>query len=128
MNCLKTKNLNSNIKEHGMDLNVLEAFVARLETLMAKKPDLVKSELTSESNGWMAEIHALVKESGEIEEAQDLKKAMNILGSLTGRNQEKARATYAGNFHASSHIALANIKVKILAIQNMTPPPMGGMG
>ncbi len=111
-----------------MDLNVLEAFVARLETLMAKKPDLVKSELTSESNGWMAEIHALVKESGEIEEAQDLKKAMNILGSLTGRNQEKARATYAGNFHASSHRALANLKVKILAIQNITPPPMGGMG
>ncbi len=112
---------------NDMDLNVLEAFVARLETLMTKTPDLVKLELTSESNGWMAEIHALVKTSGEIEEAQDLKKAMDTLGSL-GRDQEKARATYAGNFHASSHRALASLKVKILAIQNMTPPPMGVMG
>ncbi len=113
-----------------MNLKALETFATRLEELMTRTPNWVQLKLDDETHQWMAETHALLKASGEVDEAKDLREAMDTLVSVAGLRggHKKASEVYSGRIDAMLHRALANMKAQILAMQNVDDLPMGSMG
>ncbi len=113
-----------------MDLKTLETYIARLEELMTKTPDWVQLKLDDKTNTWMGETHALLKASGEVDEAKDLSKATDTLVKLAGLRggHKQVSKMYSGKIDAILYRALANMKAKALAIQNVDTPVMGSVG
>ncbi len=115
-----------------MDLKTLETSIAKLEELMTKTPNWLQLNLDTETHQWMAETHALLKASGEVDEAKDFREAMDTLVSVAGvgvgSGLKQVSEIYSRKIEAILHRALASMKAQTLAMQNADTPVRGSVG
>ena len=81
-----------------------------ITALIAKMPALERPRMAVQSQEWLADAHELVKASGDLKDAEDLKVQINRLIDCATTSSQSLRDEPAGKIQAIIHRARAALK------------------
>ena len=83
---------------------------AEITTLIETMPELERPKVVSQSQEWLGDAHELVKISGDLKDADDLKTQVNLLIEYANFDDQSLRDEPAGRIEAIIHRARAALK------------------